>query len=49
MVQVLLFVFQLLVILSFRKTRGPLLKRKSDYGIVLSENEGRMPYEDIAC
>ena len=37
------------VFLSFRKTRGALLKWKSDYGIVLSENEGRMPYEDITC
>ena len=35
--------------LSFRKTRGPLLKRKLDYGILSEENEGRMPYEDITC
>ena len=37
------------VFLSFRKTRGALLKRKCNYGILSAENEGRMPYEDIDC
>lgn len=37
------------VFLSFRKTRGALLKRKCNYGILSAENEGRTPYEDIAC
>ena len=37
------------VILSFRKTRADFLNQNACYGIVSSDNEGRRPYEDIAC